>query len=38
MEIPSKPELPAKGTPQIFVSFAWGDDSSEDARKRRSAL
>jgi len=34
MEIPSKPELPPKSTPEIFVSYAWGDDSSEDARKR----
>ena len=23
-----------KGRPEIFTSFAWGDDSSEDARKR----
>jgi hypothetical protein len=25
----SLPELPPKGTPEIFVSYAWGDDSSE---------
>jgi hypothetical protein len=34
MEILAKPELPPKSTPEIFVSFAWGDDSSDDARKR----
>jgi TIR domain-containing protein len=34
LEIPSKPELPPKYTPEIFVSYAWGDDSSDDARKR----
>jgi hypothetical protein len=34
MKIPSKPELPPKSIPEIFVSFGWGDDSSEDAWKR----
>jgi TIR domain len=34
MKIPSKPELPPKSIPEILVSFAWGDDSSEDAWKR----
>jgi internalin A len=34
MEIPPKPDLPPKSTPEIFVSYAWGDDSSEDTRKR----
>jgi internalin A len=34
MEIPSKPELPPKSIPEIFVSYAWGDESSDDARKR----
>ena len=29
-----RPELPSKSTSEIFVSYAWGDDSSEDARKR----
>jgi internalin A len=38
MEIPSKPELPPKTIPEIFVSFAWGDDSSEDARKRTEVV
>jgi hypothetical protein len=32
LAITARPELPPKGTPEIFVSFAWGDDSSEDAR------
>ena len=30
----SLPELPPKGTPEILLSYAWGDDSSEDARER----
>jgi len=34
LEIPSQPGLPPKGNPEIFVSYAWGDDSSETARKR----
>jgi len=34
LEIPAHPELPNKTTPEIFVSYAWGDDSSEDARQR----
>jgi internalin A len=34
MEIPSKPELPPKNIPEIFVSYAWGDDSSDDAHQR----
>jgi internalin A len=38
MEIPSKPELPPKSTLEIFVSYAWGDDSSEDARKRTEVV
>ena len=38
MEIPSKPELPPKSTPEIFVSYAWGDDFSEDARKRTAVV
>ena len=33
MEIPSKPELPPKSVPEIFVSFAWGDNSSQEARQ-----
>jgi internalin A len=38
LEIPSHPELPNKGTPEIFVSFAWGDDSSQDARQRTEVV
>jgi internalin A len=38
MEIPSKPELPPKSTPEILVSYAWGDDSSEDARQRTEVV
>ena len=32
LEIPVRHELPPKN--EIFVSYAWGDDSSENARKR----
>jgi internalin A len=38
MEIPSKPKLPPKNTPEIFVSFAWGDDSSQAARQRTEVV
>jgi internalin A len=38
MEIPSRPKLPPKSTPEIFISYAWGDDSSEDARKRSEVV
>ena len=34
LQILVRPELPSKDTQAIFVSYAWGDDSSEDARKR----
>jgi internalin A len=34
LEITAQPELPDKKTPEIFLSYAWGDDSSEDARRR----
>lgn len=37
MEIPSKPD-PAKGAPEIFVSYAWGEDSSEEARQRTEVV
>ena len=33
LHITNRPEIP-KGKPEIFVSYAWGDDSSDDARKR----
>lgn len=32
--ITAQPEIPLKGTPEIFVSYPWGNDSSEEARKR----
>ena len=38
LEISVRPELPTQGTPEIFVSYAWGDDSSEDARKRTEVV
>jgi internalin A len=34
LQIPARPELPPKTTPEIFVSYAWGDDSSQEARQR----
>jgi len=34
LQITARSELPPKGTPEIFVSYAWGDGSSDDARKR----
>ncbi len=35
LQITDRPDdLPAKSTPEIFISYAWGDNSSEDARKR----
>ena len=37
LEIPVRHELPPKGIPEIFVSFAWGDDSSKDARSARKS-
>ena len=38
LQITARPELPFKGKPEIFVSYAWGDDSSEDARKRTEVV
>ena len=34
LQITARPEIPPISTPKIFVSYAWGDDSSEEARKR----
>jgi internalin A len=31
-------DLPPKSTPEIFISYAWGDDSSETARKRADVV
>jgi hypothetical protein len=30
LQITARPDIPHKGRPEIFVSFAWGDASSED--------
>jgi len=38
LEIPSHPELPNKRTPELFISYAWGDDSSEDAWKHTGVV
>jgi TIR domain len=38
LEIAAHPELPSKGKPEIFVSYSWGDDSSEDAWKRAEVV
>jgi internalin A len=38
LQIPVRPELPPKGKPDIFISYAWGDDSSETARKRAEVV
>jgi internalin A len=38
LQITTRSELPPKSTPEIFVSYAWGDDSSEDARKRTAIV
>jgi hypothetical protein len=38
LQITARPELPAKGTPEIFVSYAWGNDSSDDAHQRTEVV
>jgi internalin A len=38
LEISASAELPAKGQPEVFVSYAWGDDSSEQARQRTEVV
>ena len=38
LQITDRPELPPKNTPEIFVSYAWGDDSSADARQRTEVV
>jgi internalin A len=38
LKIPARPELPAKSQPELFVSYAWGDDSSEQARLRTEVV
>ena len=37
LQITDRPEI-RKGKPEIFVSFAWGDDSSEDAHQRTEVV
>jgi internalin A len=38
LQMTSRPELLSKSTPEIFVSYAWCGDSSEDARKRTEVV
>jgi internalin A len=38
LQIEVRPKLPPKGTPEIFISYAWGDDSSEEARQRTEVV
>jgi internalin A len=38
LEFPVRHQLPPKTIPEIFVSFAWGDDSSQDARQRTEVV
>jgi internalin A len=38
LEIPARPELPAKNQAEVYISYAWGDDSSQDARQRTEVV
>jgi internalin A len=38
LQITARTDLAPKSTPEIFVSYAWGDDSSETARKRAEVV
>ena len=38
LQITDRPELPPKTSPKFFVSYAWGDDSSDDARQRTEVV
>jgi len=41
LDIPSRPELPPKGRPEIFVSYAWGDTAqtaSQESRQRQEVV
>jgi len=38
LEISARPELPAKIQTEVYVSYAWGDDSSEQARRRSEVV
>jgi internalin A len=38
LEIATPAELPDKGQAEVYVSYAWGDDSSEAARQRTEVV
>jgi|ERR1700722_8481550 len=38
LQITDQPEIPPEGRPAIFVSFAWGNDSSQEARQRTEVV
>jgi hypothetical protein len=38
LQIASRSELPPKSTPEVFVSYAWGDDSSQETRQRTEVV
>jgi internalin A len=38
LEIPDRLELPAKSQAEAYVSYAWGDNSSQDARQRTEVV
>jgi internalin A len=38
LEIPARPELPAQGQAEVYVSYAWGDNSSQNARRRTEVV
>jgi internalin A len=38
LEIRVRHQLPSKNTPEIFISFAWGDDSSQGAHQRTEVV
>jgi len=37
-ESPARPEPASRDVPEIFVSYAWGDNSSEEARQRTEVV
>jgi internalin A len=41
LEISARSDLPDQGSPEVFVSYAWGDktpDASQDARQRQEVV
>ena len=38
LQITAQPDISRTGTPEIFVSYAWGDDSSDDAHQRTEVV